>query len=89
MSLADIAISRSPQGCGLLVLEGKQSARMGNEAQNQQNSCHPAQKKAGHCAIREHRQRLKGWRTKLAQSGHYPHHGGARQLPKPLCPELD
>jgi rhodanese-related sulfurtransferase len=68
----------------IIGLEGKQSARMGNEAQNQQNPCHPAQKKAGHCAIREHQQRLEGWRTKLAQSGHYPHHGGAKQLPTAL-----
>src|SRR6266581_1682602 len=59
-SLADIAISRSPQGLRIIGLEGKQGARTGTRLKNQQNPCHPA------------------------QSGHYPHHSGAKQLPTAL-----
>jgi len=44
-SLADIAISRSPQGLRIIGLEGKQGARTGTRLKNQQNPCHPAQKK--------------------------------------------
>jgi hypothetical protein len=59
---------------GLLIvgLEGKLSAQTANKVPNQQNPCHSAQKKAGHCATRERSQTISGLQ----------HQTGAK---RPLC----
>jgi hypothetical protein len=87
-SLADIAISLSPQGLLIVGLEGKLSAQTANKVPNQQNPCHSAQKRQAIVPQESARKRFLDFSTKPAQSGHYAHHVGANQLPTAVQAKL-